>query len=198
MFHLGMFLFSAVLFFVLTPGVLVSLPPKGKKYTVVAVHALIFAVVWTFTYKAVWHVTEGFESPSYPQTTGLQNNLLPSPQNTNENLYNGVYDDYIPINIKSIDNIVNELAKLTGGIYISKSQQPEEEPIFKKPFLPPPPSNTKTISSSSPSNTKTISSSSPSNTKTISSSSPQIQKPFLPPPLQIKKSIIANPISSPK
>ena len=34
MFHLCMFLFSAVLFFALTPGVLVSLPPKGKKYTV--------------------------------------------------------------------------------------------------------------------------------------------------------------------
>ena len=66
MFHLGMFLFSAVLFFVLTPGVLVSLPHKGKKYTVAAVHALIFAVVWHFTHKAAWYLTEGFAETTVP------------------------------------------------------------------------------------------------------------------------------------
>ena len=62
MFHLCMFLFSAVLFFGLTPGVLVSLPPKGKKYTVAAVHAVIFAVVWHCTHKAGWYLTEGFDT----------------------------------------------------------------------------------------------------------------------------------------
>ena len=60
MFHLGMFLFSVALFFALTPGILVSLPPKGKKYTVAAVHAVIFAVVWQLTHKAVGYLTEGF------------------------------------------------------------------------------------------------------------------------------------------
>jgi len=69
MFHLGMFLFSAVLFFALTPGVLVSLPPKGKKYTVAAVHALVFAVVWHCTHKAAWYLTEGFYAPAPPQAT---------------------------------------------------------------------------------------------------------------------------------
>jgi hypothetical protein len=69
MFHLGMFLFSAVLFFALTPGVLVSLPPKGKKYTVAAVHAVIFAVVWHCTHKAAWYLTEGFEATVPPRRT---------------------------------------------------------------------------------------------------------------------------------
>ena len=66
-----MFLFSAVLFFALTPGILVSLPPKGKKYTVAAVHAVVFAIVWHLTYKAGWYLTEGFANkPTIkPQTT---------------------------------------------------------------------------------------------------------------------------------
>ena len=68
MFHLCMFLFSAVLFFALTPGVLVSLPPKGKKYTVAAVHAVIFAVVWHFTHKAGWYLTEGFYAEQVNQS----------------------------------------------------------------------------------------------------------------------------------
>jgi hypothetical protein len=51
--HLLMTLFVAVLFFVLTPGVLVSLPSKGTVYTKAAVHALVFAVVFKLTHKLV-------------------------------------------------------------------------------------------------------------------------------------------------
>lgn len=47
-------LYVAVLFFLLTPAILVSLPPKGGKFTVAAVHALVFAVVFHFTHKLVW------------------------------------------------------------------------------------------------------------------------------------------------
>lgn len=36
---------TALLFFVLTPGILLSLPPGGSKITVAATHALVFAVV---------------------------------------------------------------------------------------------------------------------------------------------------------
>jgi hypothetical protein len=49
-------LFLAVLFFVLTPGVLVSLPPGGSKLMVAAVHALVFALVYHFTHKMVLRV----------------------------------------------------------------------------------------------------------------------------------------------
>ena len=36
---------TALLFFVLTPGILLSLPPGGSKITVAATHAVVFAVV---------------------------------------------------------------------------------------------------------------------------------------------------------
>ena len=47
-------LYLAVLFFLLTPAVLLRLPPNGSKFTVAAVHAVVFAVVVYFTQHAVW------------------------------------------------------------------------------------------------------------------------------------------------
>ena len=41
------FLATFVLFFVLTPGVILSLPPKGSKLVTALVHALLFAVLLT-------------------------------------------------------------------------------------------------------------------------------------------------------
>ena len=55
-----MFLFSTLLFFVLTPGILLTIPKKSSKTTVALVHALVFATVWSLTHKCVWYVTEGF------------------------------------------------------------------------------------------------------------------------------------------
>jgi hypothetical protein len=53
--HLFMFLFVAVLFFVLTPGIVLSLPPKGSKTVVALTHAIVFALVWTLIHKTVWN-----------------------------------------------------------------------------------------------------------------------------------------------
>ena len=39
---------SVILFFLLTPGILVSLPPGGSKYTVALVHALVFGLIMWF------------------------------------------------------------------------------------------------------------------------------------------------------
>ncbi len=50
---LVMFLFLALLAFLLTPGVLVVLPPGGSKTMVAATHAVILAAVYTLTYKFV-------------------------------------------------------------------------------------------------------------------------------------------------
>jgi len=60
--QLWMTLFVAALFYVLTPGILVTLPKGGSKMTVAAVHALIFAVVFGLVHKSVWHFLypEGF------------------------------------------------------------------------------------------------------------------------------------------
>jgi len=52
--NIYMLMFIAVLFFVLTPGVLVSIPPRGSIYMKAATHALVFAAVYHFTHKAVW------------------------------------------------------------------------------------------------------------------------------------------------
>jgi len=48
-----MALFLGLLFFVLTPGVLVSLPPGGSHTTVALTHAVVFALVFTLTHKQV-------------------------------------------------------------------------------------------------------------------------------------------------
>ena len=50
-----MFLYSALLFFLLTPGILLTLPPKGKKITTALVHGVIFSIVWCLTHKMVWN-----------------------------------------------------------------------------------------------------------------------------------------------
>ena len=47
------FLYAFVLFFVLTPGVLVTLPRKASKMVVAAVHAVIFALIWALTHNVV-------------------------------------------------------------------------------------------------------------------------------------------------
>jgi hypothetical protein len=54
-----LFLYVFVLFFVLTPGVLLSLPPNASKLVVAATHALVFALVWQFTHKMVWKASVG-------------------------------------------------------------------------------------------------------------------------------------------
>ena len=51
-----MFLYAALLFFVLTPGILLTLPPKGKKMTVAAVHAVVFGLIWALTHNMVMRI----------------------------------------------------------------------------------------------------------------------------------------------
>ena len=46
-------LYAAVLFYVLEPGVLVTLPPGGSRFMVNLTHALVFGLVWAFTHRAV-------------------------------------------------------------------------------------------------------------------------------------------------
>jgi len=73
-----MFVYAFLLFFVLTPGILVTLPPRSlvkhsSKMVIAAVHAAIFAIVWTLTHKMVWrassHMFEGL-TPSEPEPQG--------------------------------------------------------------------------------------------------------------------------------
>lgn len=66
MFHLYMSLFVAALFFVLTPGVLLRLPPGGSKLTVAATHAVVFALVFHLTHKTVSKMLYGYEGFASP------------------------------------------------------------------------------------------------------------------------------------
>jgi len=47
-------LFHAALFFVLVPGVLVSLPPGGSRLVVAGVHAVVFALACYFLGRLVF------------------------------------------------------------------------------------------------------------------------------------------------
>jgi len=49
-----MSLYAAVLFFILTPGVVLSLPPGGSRLTVALTHAVVFGIVWALTHKLVY------------------------------------------------------------------------------------------------------------------------------------------------
>jgi len=51
---IAMFVYSALLFFVLTPGILLRIPPNGNKRVVAAVHAIVFGLVWSLSHKLIW------------------------------------------------------------------------------------------------------------------------------------------------
>ena len=51
-----MMLYVFLLFFILTPGILLTLPPKSSKTTVALVHAGVFALVYHFTYDLVFAI----------------------------------------------------------------------------------------------------------------------------------------------
>mgnify|MGYP003339137051 CR=1 FL=1 len=60
-------IFAALLFIALTPGVLLRLPPKGGKWTVLIVHALVFFVIYYLTHGLVYRyfnpsMRQGFEN----------------------------------------------------------------------------------------------------------------------------------------
>jgi hypothetical protein len=63
-----MTLFIAALFYALTPGILITLPPKGSKMVVALTHAVVFAVVYGLVHKAVSLMLypEGFAESSDP------------------------------------------------------------------------------------------------------------------------------------
>ena len=57
MFNLVKALYAAVLFYFLSPGVLLRLPRKGSKMVVALTHGVVFVVVFFLTYKIVLRLT---------------------------------------------------------------------------------------------------------------------------------------------
>jgi hypothetical protein len=54
MFSVLMTLFVALLFVLLTPGILLTLPGGASKLTTAATHGLVFALLFHLSHKAVW------------------------------------------------------------------------------------------------------------------------------------------------
>jgi hypothetical protein len=48
-----MFIFAFLLFFILTPGILLSLPPRGSKITVALTHAFVYSLIMTIICKTM-------------------------------------------------------------------------------------------------------------------------------------------------
>jgi hypothetical protein len=49
MIHIASLLYLVFLFYVLSPNVLLRIPPNGSKHVVALVHAVVFAVVYYYT-----------------------------------------------------------------------------------------------------------------------------------------------------
>jgi hypothetical protein len=52
-----LFVVLVLLFTVLTPGIVLSLPPKGSKLVVALTHGLVFALIWTLIHKPIRRLT---------------------------------------------------------------------------------------------------------------------------------------------
>jgi hypothetical protein len=52
--EIAMFVYATLLFFVLSPGIIVRIPPNGNKRVVAAVHAVVFGIVWSLSHKLIW------------------------------------------------------------------------------------------------------------------------------------------------
>ena len=56
------FVLSFILFFILTPGILLRLPPKGNKYTVAVVHGIVLVLLLFLAGKYFSKNLEGIEN----------------------------------------------------------------------------------------------------------------------------------------
>lgn len=64
--------FGAILFFLLSPGVLLRLPPNGSKMMVALVHALVFGLVYYLAHRSVYmyfNPSRRFEGMEEKKTT---------------------------------------------------------------------------------------------------------------------------------
>ena len=55
-----LFALLALLFILLTPGIVLTLPSKGSKKTVAITHGLIFAFVWTLIHRPLVALTHPY------------------------------------------------------------------------------------------------------------------------------------------
>jgi hypothetical protein len=54
--NLWMALFLAVLFVLLTPGILLRIPANGTNLEAAVVHSIVFVLIWWVIYKPLWQL----------------------------------------------------------------------------------------------------------------------------------------------
>jgi hypothetical protein len=92
-------IYTVLLFFILTPGVLLRIPKKGSIRVVAMVHAAVFAIVYYLTHKLVWRFSSGFRHEGF--TEGL------TPQEIKQKI-----DDVNKSIAKKMDEIKNANAEI--------------------------------------------------------------------------------------
>lgn len=78
-------LYMALLFFVLTPGILVHLPRRGSKLVVALTHGLAFAAIFYLTHKFVRRA-EGFQDTNMPNSNAPSVAIPTPPPTTGPNI----------------------------------------------------------------------------------------------------------------
>lgn len=58
--NVSMILYIVILFVVLTPSILFKFPTKATPLVRAVVHGFLFVVIYHFTHKMIWSLTEGF------------------------------------------------------------------------------------------------------------------------------------------
>jgi hypothetical protein len=69
MFNTATCLYTIVLFVLLTPGILLRLPPKGSPLVVAIVHGAVFALVLCFTHKIVYRMSNRYSIDGFAACT---------------------------------------------------------------------------------------------------------------------------------
>ena len=60
-----MSLYATILFFVLSPGILFTLPPSESVFASTGLHALLYGLAWHFTHKPIYGLVSSLV-PSAP------------------------------------------------------------------------------------------------------------------------------------
>jgi hypothetical protein len=67
--NLVVFIYMVLLFVVLTPGILLSLPSGASKKIVALTHGIVFSLIWWLTHRYVWELSLNLEGMTSTTST---------------------------------------------------------------------------------------------------------------------------------
>ncbi len=73
MIDLCMFIFSTLLFFIISPSILFTIPSNSSKKTIAILHALVFSIIWNLTHKCLCVAFDTTEIEGFFSFTASQN-----------------------------------------------------------------------------------------------------------------------------